>query len=288
MVSSTLSAQQHANVDHNMSNITAHPEKTAPRILALEKYCESNIHDGHKMVCPYEYDCRSSRPDNYFYEGQLSHVGKNYDLEIDGEPFRIVIVGQEYGHWHKFVSLSERHEMIAKKSAQVGFTGRNPHMRGTTSKLRLLFGHELGDDAAGEKLLDGHLFDGFALVNALLCSSLKAPRDPSQFGGGKGASSPLMRRNCTTHFTNTLKILEPTLIILQGQGVRKWVGELLGIGSSGPAINVGSFEGRSVNVLVFDHPSAGGQSGYWGNSTRSRYLLEKVAPAIRSLKKLAQ
>lgn len=262
--------------------VVTYPEITKGRIAALDAYCAANVHDGCSMTCPHEAECRASKPNNYFYEGQLSHVGMNYDLEVDGEPLRIVVVGQEYGHWHRFVSLAKRSEMVAGRSSIIGFKGRNPHMKGTTSILRLLLGREPGDDVAGEKLGDGHLFDGFALVNALLCSSLDAPRDPSQFGGGKGCSSPTMRRNCTTHFMHTLGILDPTLIVLQGQGVRKWVGDDLGIGSSGPVQSTCTINGHDVTVLTLNHPSAGGTSGYWGNSVKSKYLLETVAPAIKA------
>lgn len=50
-------------------------------------------------------------------------------------------------------------------------------MRGTSSTLRLLLGREPGDDEEGERLLDGHIFGGFALVNYLLCMALKKPRN---------------------------------------------------------------------------------------------------------------
>lgn len=57
-----------------------------------------------------------------------------------------------------------------------GHPGRNPHMRGTTSALRILFGNGLGADWEGEFVttVNGerfHVFDAFALVNVLLCSA---------------------------------------------------------------------------------------------------------------------
>lgn len=260
--------------------IAIHPSRTKQRIDELTAYCAANVHDGCGMTCIHEQACRASKASNWFYEGQLSHVGRNYDLEINGKPLRIVIVGQEYGHWHRFVSLAGRTEMIATTSANARFAGRNPHMRGTTSLLRLILGREIGNDREGEQLGDGHLFDGFALVNALLCSSLDAPRDPSQFGGGSGRSTSTMRRNCSTHFLRTLEILEPNLIVLQGQGVRQWVGGDLHVGQRGAVQATGRINGHDVDVLTFDHPSAGGQSGYWGRSTRSAYLRETVVPAV--------
>jgi len=37
----------------------------------------------------------------------------------------------------------------------------------------------------------------------------------------------MMRENCAPHFRVQLELLEPTLVILQGDGVRKWFAELL-------------------------------------------------------------
>lgn len=260
--------------------ITAHPERTRERIEALEAYFAAHVHSGGCFLCRHQAACRASRPSNAFYEGQLPHVGRYYDLEIEGFPTRVVIVGQEYGTGERLVELSRRSSMIGD-SARSGFRRRNPHMKGTTSQLRLLLGREIGDDGEGERLLDGHVFDGFALVNYLLCSSLKEARGEFAGGAGKGDSSPTMRQNCGEHFVRTLEILQPTLILVQGQGVRRWIGAALRLPATGQIAERASVGEREIDVLTFDHPSAGGRSGYWGNSTRSQYLVDVVQPAIR-------
>ena len=163
----------------------------------------------------------------------MSHIGKHYDLLVDGRELRIVVVGQEYGQNLTGIDLAGRTAMI-DGAANGGFRGRNKHMRGTTSILRLLLGRPLGTDHKGERLFAGdqrtaHVFDGFALVNALLCSAVKKP--PVGRNAGKGASSRLMRRNCARHFRRTMEILEPTAIVAEGQGVRSWIGDSLGLGS---------------------------------------------------------
>ena len=175
-------------------------------------------------------------------------------------------------------------------SASEGFRGRNPHMQGTTSILRLLLGRHLGTDAEGERLFGddattAHIFDGFALVNALLCSALNDP--PAGTGAGKGASSPLMRRNCARHFHRTMEILEPTVVVAEGQGVRTWISGPLGLGSkpvpryAGPGIpEVARVAGKRVDILTFNHPSAPGRSAWWGRSPDSKYLKQVVEPTI--------
>lgn len=216
----------------------------------------------------------------------MSHVGKHYDLEIDQRPMRIVLVGQEYGQTQQRVSLKERSERIAL-SGRKGFYGgnsRNPHMRGTTTMLRLLLGRDPGCDEEGEHLLDGHLFDGFALVNYLLCTALKEERTEKEDrgGAGKGYSSPTMRRNCGRHFLQTLEILEPTVIIAQGKDVRKWMANALTLPSNGSLNEIVMVSGKPVNLLTFVHPSAGGRYEFWGDSLHKPYLVETVAPTIKN------
>ena len=263
--------------------IQSDPEKTKERIRQLEEYIRKNLlSDEGAFICDHFMQCRESRAGLPFHQGQLSHVGRHYDLEIDGRPTRIVLVGQEYGQTQECVSLSKRSERISL-SAEKGFRGRNPHMRGTSSTLRLLLGREPGDDEEGEGLLDGHIFDGFALVNYLLCTALKKPRSKEQDsrGAGQGNSSQIMRQNCGRHFRNTLEILEPTVVVAQGIGVRKWMLNALPIAERGDQHEVVLIAGQSVDLFTFSHPSAGGPPGFWGRSPRSSYLTEIVAPAIR-------
>ena len=263
--------------------IRSDPDKTLKRIHRLKRYIQDNLlSENGSFICNHFGQCRESRSGHPFHEGQMSHIGKHYDLEVDGNPTRIVLVGQEYGKTQKCVSLSKRSERISL-SAEKGFRGRNPHMRGTSSTLRLLLGHEPGDDEEGERLLDGHIFDGFALVNYLLCTALKKPRNKEQDarGAGQGNSSRIMRQNCSHHFRTTLEILEPTVIIAQGMGVRKWMSNALPIAERGDQHEVVSIAGQPADLFTFSHPSAGGPPGFWGRSTRSSYLIGTVAPAIK-------
>jgi hypothetical protein len=272
--------------------IKACPRRTAARRRRLAADMAQHVLDGTAFVCRHRRDCKASCTNRLFYEGQLSYVGKNYDLEVGGRPLRIVAVGQEYGTSQTRVGLSERSNQILR-SAAAGFRGRNPHMKRTTSILRLLLGREPGSDPDGEALLGGHIFDGFALVNQLLCTSLREARDRAAFGGGKGASSSTMRSNCALHFLRTLEILEPTVLIVQGQGIRRSLSATLGLPAEPPVnartgrplIETITVGGAVTRLLTFDHPSAGGKSGYWGASPASHYLTAKVSPAIAAFRR---
>ena len=164
----------------------------------------------------------------------MSHVGRRFDLRVDGRPLRIVVVGQESGlpkdpqlqRLASRVSLDDRYLQIHDSAGvkrryytEPGHQGRNPHMRGTTSALRVIFGKGLGADHAGEFIHPAggkpfHIFDGFALVNRLLCSA--GPPQSSQ-----GRPTRTMFQNCATHFAATMSILQPTLVISQGRAVAK-------------------------------------------------------------------
>lgn len=261
--------------------IRSNPDLTRTRQRKLQEYVRSQlIASIGEFICTDQSECRASRENFYFHEGQMSHLGKHYDLEIDGRPTRIVIMGVHYGQPRKCVDLEERHEMISGRAEQ-NFGERNPHMGGVTSTLRSLLGRELGRDEEGETLMQKtHIFDGFALVNYLLCSALEEPRDSSQKGGGKAHPSTAMHKNCSRHLKATLEILDPTLIVVHGQGVRNWMVKyrLLESGNSPERSRI---NGNWVDVLTFDHPSAPGK-GYWGRSTKSSYLIETVAPHIRA------
>jgi hypothetical protein len=205
----------------------------------------------------------------------------------NGAPFRIVVVGQEYGHGPEHVDLVARRTMIADISGTKDFRARNPHMKGCTSVLRLLFGKDLGSNHEGEFIeLDGgpvHLFDCFTLVNFLLCSAVpgESAHDESilRLGGKPGRSTRTMHRNCARRFKATLELLEPTIIVLQGIGVLSWIkaafDTLLDERAETLQIN-----GRASQVLAFTHPSAYGTSN-WGRNHPTSSLRDVVKPTVQ-------
>jgi len=202
------------------SSFTSDPRRTAERIQLLQAYMEQEVL-ADDFLCVAYAACRDAAESNgaQFHKGQLSHVGRHYDLAIGGHPLRVVVTGPEYAQAVESVKLEHRYEMIHGRSGLGGFSARSTHMRGTTFALRLLLllrgaindpDDEWLAPAVGDRF---HLFDAFALVNALLCSAI----DPATLGG---RSTPEMQLNCLRHFVATLDILEPTVVVLQGQSIR--------------------------------------------------------------------
>jgi hypothetical protein len=259
--------------------------RTQQRIARLREYMSGEVLRGKDFVCASWSDCESSIPAGCtFTEGQLSHVGKHFDLTKEGKPYRVVVVGQEVGGSGRRVTLEERYERVHDASGLTQrFEGyrthkrRNPHMRGTTLALREIFGGP-GTDHETEFLdVDGqsvHLFDCFALVNRLLCASHVAATS-------NGKPTKTMLANCERHFAATMKILQPTLVVVQGVTVWRRSQRVLR-----PRQRLSDhfvecdLAGRLVLVGTFTHPSARAQHRW--DSPTSAYFLNVVRPTLRS------
>ena len=265
---------------------------TRRRCARLDRYVAQNLLDDGAFLCPHFKECRRSRrPGDAFREGVMSHVGRRFDLRIGGRPLRIVVVGQESG-WAKAPALRRRVSLESRSWAVHDWTGierryyaddehaaRNPHMRGTTSALRTVFGKGLGTDHEDEFVRPSngrafHIFDGFALVNRLLCSA--GPR-----GSSDGHPTKTMLGNCEEHFRATMSILQPTLVILQGKKVDVSTRSTFErTHSYSQELHEAVFEGERLLVCAFSHPSAHGALR-WGDSLTAPYLNDVVVPTLK-------
>jgi hypothetical protein len=211
-------------------------------------------------------------------------------MTLNGRPFRIVVVGQEYGNAPARVGREARTlDIVVLTGQQKRFRSdglhraRNQHMRGTTSVLRLLFGRGLGDDHAGEYIqLAGqlvHMFDAFALANFLLCSAIDSGQ--GETGSKQGRSTRTMQRNCARHFKAVMEILQPTVLVVQGRGVRSWLGSMFErVNKIGDHLERVVIADQEILVAGFTHPSAPTRATNWGNDECRPYLLDVVGPTI--------
>jgi len=246
----------------------------------LSAYLGGHVVDGDSFICRYAKDCKASSKAKHFYEGQAHHVGRHYDLTYEGRPWRIVVCGQENGRPIEHQSMDDRYRQVVGSGqerfmATSGFRTRNPHMKGTTSLLRLWFGLGLGKDYRDEFIRVNdekvHIFDAFSLVNFLMCTATD--------GGNKGKSTGTMQYYCGGHFKQIINILKPTLLVCQGDRVSQWVREAYGV------IRIRPQEGRiststlETRVLEFSHPAAWGEKN-WGWNDTTPYLLARGEPAV--------
>jgi len=256
--------------------------KTDQRRESLEAYLTTNIL-GSEFICRDYEPCKLSHAGLY-YEGQLHHIGQCYDISADGMPLRVMIVGQEYGEPPPRVSCEARHEMIMSTGINYRFTAgaghkaRNPHMKGTTSVLRLLFGIPLGTDFDSEFIaVDGerrHIFEAFALVNYLLCSAV------SEETKSRGLATPEMKKNCLKNFRVALEILEPSVVIVQGKGYWHSVQNAFdAVTHEAHEIYRAKLGSMQTLVAVLAHPSAFFPHN-WGVNDHTPYLLSTVVTSV--------
>ncbi|MFG2052843.1 hypothetical protein ACGFI9_02330 [Micromonospora sp. NPDC048930] len=262
---------------------------TTRRVDQLRQYMTEHVlGPSGACVCRKLGSCRRAvlldglgapRPGVGYAAGQLSHVGRHYDLELGGVPSRILVIAMETARLREGVTLEQRYAEVME-SARLPFTRRNPHMKGVASALRLAVGREPDSDREGEQLnLDGlpspvHLFDAYAMANLRLCSATVGETM-------KSLSNPTMSRNCLPHLSATIKILQPTLCIVQGVEVYKALTALMSSRRQlAPHLEQARLAGVDTLVAAFTHPSARG-AHRWGGLTYP-YLHEAVAPALRT------
>ena len=260
--------------------------RTRRRVQRLRTNVEAKLLRSAEFTCPHYSACSSSVKEHHdFLAGTMSHVGRRYDLRLGEKPLRVVIVGQEAPD--EWVSMDERYHAVHDVSGlekryykDAEHQPRNPHMRGTTSALRVILGKGLGWNGADEWIhpQNGrpfHIFDGFALVNRLLCFA-----GPS--GTSQGRATKTMLANCREHLSTTLEILEPTILIFQGQAAASWTKTALtNTRHYTPQLSEARLNGNRVLLCEFSHPSAR-QPQRWGDRLDSPYLTDVVRPTLLS------
>lgn len=264
---------------------------TTERFSLLRQYLETKVLSDGDFICKHYSACKLSH-NGPFHEGQLHHLGRYYDIIENGVSLRVVVVGQEYGAADSCISIDARYNQLRKCGHDLRFkktgthAGRNPHMKGTTSILRVLFGGNLGTDYESEFLHfeDGtscHMFDAFSLVNYLLCAAHE------NGSTSRGKSSRIMKLNCGSHFRPVLEILEPTVIIVQGKGIWSWVRKTFDkLDAIQGELYRGQISGTQSLVASFTHPSTPTLKHNWGITEQTPYLQEVVLPTIKQMRSL--
>lgn len=269
----------------------SNPERTAERYAELEQYMRTNVTSGAGgFCCVNGPTCRASAlvpPKVAFYEGQLSHVGKHYDMTDDGHDLRILVLGMETGRDRENVTMGERRAEQMPVVAQEP-RSRKPHMKGTASALRLAFGGTPGPDKAGDQLdvqnrdEAVHVFEAYALANVRLCSAVVR-------GSTQSKGTLEMTQRCSGHLEATVRILEPTLVISQSARTRNAIESVLSdVEPVGEHLEWITMAGVRLLLASFVHPYQQGRNAHlgWGGSFSTPYLDTVVAPTIAAARAL--
>jgi hypothetical protein len=225
----------------------------------------------HGFCCSSAPACRGSVPaGDDFYEGQLSYVGRRYEVAAGDRPCRVLIIGMDTGRPDRCVTQVERRKQVEVRMDEP-LSRRNPHMRGTTLALRVLF--DVDEDLVEIDGEEVHVLQAYAMANARLCSAIRGSTTQS-----RGTNT--MTRNCLRHVSTTVNVLEPQVVVLQGTRIRAALAPII----TAPQRLSGTLEririGHATMLLAsLGHPSYPGPKGNWSWPS-SPYFLSVVQPTL--------
>ncbi len=234
------------------------------------------------FVCVNAAVCQQSAVDKSFgfAGGQLSYVGNHYEQVIEGQPMRVLVVSMQVGDDEAPVTMNGRAAQIRPLIRQTPGQ-RNPHMRGVTRALQVLYGLPLEPEY--ERLPNGaHVLDAFAMANSTLCSAL-----PTDGASRRGKPTAVMLDNCATHLAATIETLRPTIIHTQGADTVKVMKGLASaieeVSETVSRIHVG--EHRMI-LCALAHPAAGPPKS-WSSMKPGSYFDTVVRPSLILARELA-
>ena len=243
----------------------------------LEEYCSKRVLNPESgFCCEHGEACRNSAegPGNGFAAGQLSYVGDGYAVEIDGIPMRILVAAMQVGS-NEVIDMEKRRGQIRGRIEESP-RERNPHMRGVVQVLQVLFGLEPG--GVVESIHNSsHVLEAYAMANSVLCSNL-----PTGGRSRRGSPTRAMLANCREHLRQTVALLEPTIIVTQGNAARDALGQAVDRYER-VRDRVAHAQTGDVRAIWCElwHPAAW---GYWGDTG---HFNEDAAPALRYARHLA-
>lgn len=261
-------------------------DRSAAYRKQLDRYLSCVLDRSDAFCCTSGSECRASLPiDHEFAAGQLSYVGDGYVVTDGAREQRILVVSMQVGDAEAPVTVKRRREQIRQRIAQRPEV-RNPHMRGVTYALQVLFGLEPGPNT--ERLPDGtHVLDSYAMANSVLCSNL-----PTGGDSRRGAPTATMLSRCSSHLRRTVEILEPTIIHTQGRtkrgastesAFRSVIDEVERVSDNTAWVRVGD---RWAVWSALPHPSAGGAFAWqW---PRAPYFQNVVNPSLIEARELSR
>ncbi len=249
-------------------------EDRLQRYNRLKDYLSAALYEeDRRFTCAHHETCAASCKDGKTLQtGEAPGVGDYYSLMVDGKPLRIVVVGISIG-WVDFATDGKILHSLEERTSKVhnaDFRPDNPHMRGTILALQTLFGQEAyvnqdghhSDELFGLQLESGlvNLSMCYAMANRVACSVGYPGSNRSD------KTTDLMHENCEEHFLNYLDILEPTVIIVQGD---------ISMPEKYAANNEAT---KPPFILQFPHPSARGLKK-WSSHNDKEYQ-KTVAPEL--------
>jgi len=182
-------------------------EKTRHRLTLLSEYYAEKGLNACDFSCNRYFECEKSQNEKTSkqFSGGTSAVMPLYDVAYNGVPIRILIIGKETGYMkNSEYGTSKNFEANNLNVLNcINWKNKNNHIKGTLYILQYIY-----------NIKTEYVYASYVLSNLLRCSFQALDK----FGNVSGTKdTQKMRENCAVHLINEIKILEPTLIITQGE-----------------------------------------------------------------------
>ncbi|MBN1618862.1 hypothetical protein JW887_06015 [Candidatus Dojkabacteria bacterium] len=268
-------------------------KRTEKRIKQLRSYFESKLPGQREDLNLARYELRTVQPHIGLYYDSLANMRKS------NESFRLLVMGLEALN-EKGISIKQRTSQILEEASCTPKS--NQHMKGTTLLLQIIFdllGYQITEDEyIGEKILENHIFNYFALSNWHITGAFAV-------GSNKATRPRKMNLVAVRNFIRQVEILQPTLVILQSISIwldyyiqkygsadcAKWIGLKLEDYKSynllySPDYSVYLPDANNIHktlVIGFHHPASRGEKGKPWFSSDAPYLNNIIKPVLTKI-----
>lgn len=182
-------------------------DKTRDRWQQLNRYYESVGLNACSFHCKDFSECKTSQKNTVIkqFSGGTSALMPLYDIFYQGKPIRILIIGKETGYMKntEYGTAKKFHENTLNVLNCINWDKKNNHIKGTLKTLQYIY-----------NLDTEYVYSSYVLTNLLRCSFQDFTRSDSV---SAVHDTSTMRKNCYKHLIKEIEILEPTLVIAQGE-----------------------------------------------------------------------
>ena len=186
-------------------------ERTENRFSDLNSYYSAQGLRADDFSCSHYRECECSTPSDCSkqYAGGTAALMPFYDANYAGQDVRILIVGKENGYSasSEFGTARNFRENSTNFYNCINWKKKNNHMKGNLVTLAHIYGFH-----------SEYLFAAYAASNGLKCGFQKAGKLENVSGL---PDTKVMRENCSKHLVKEIEILEPTIVICQGEWATK-------------------------------------------------------------------
>lgn len=184
------------------------PEKTQERYEKLESLYLKKGLNADEFNCKFFEECKLSQNKCNIikqYAGGTAAISPFYDISYDGIPMRTMIIGKETGYMKntEFGTSPNFYKNCDNVLNCINWEKKNNHIKGTLLTLQYIF-----------QVKTEYIYASYALSNILRCAFQDSAKSDNV---SAVRDTAIMRRNCIHYLFDEIDILEPNLIICQGE-----------------------------------------------------------------------